>query len=94
MILKMTSFENKKIYRNQFSIKSDGFPPKDKKKPCRSLCKGEHLTYLCGLLSSLRELQKKSHLLKSKLFTNLYLKFYKSRSIILKITMSYSVFFD
>jgi len=64
--LKITSFENKKIYRNQFSVKPDGTSTKEKKKPCCSLCKGDHLTYLCGQLSSLSELKKRIELLKGK----------------------------
>ena len=46
--LKITYIENKKVYRKQFSVKTDGFPPKGKKKLCCSLCKGEHLTYQCS----------------------------------------------
>ena len=64
--LKITSFEHKKIYRNPFSVKSDGFPPKDKMESYCSLCKGEHLTYLCGQLSTWSELQKRIDLLKGK----------------------------
>ena len=55
--LKIISFENKTIHRNQ--SKSDGFPTKKKKKPCYSICKAEHLRYLCSHLSSLGDVQKK-----------------------------------
>ena len=79
--LKITSFENKKVYRNKFSIKTDGFPPKDKKKPCCSLCKGEHLTYLCGQLSSLSELQKRIDLLKGKKVCVKWLYYFTSKDL-------------
>ena len=63
--LKITYIENMKVYRNQFSVKTDGFPPKGKKKSC-CLCKGEHLTFSCSQLTSLNDTQKKIELLKSK----------------------------
>ena len=61
--LKIASFENKSMHRNQ--SKSDSFPIKKNKKPSFSVCKAEHPTHMCSKLSALKDAKSKIDFLKN-----------------------------